>query len=768
MGFVASRLNLRLFIDGMEVPIIGARVTYTEGGPSTAQIQVVATDQVYDILPRSLLTVFYYETHDYDRSSGFTLKKYGPKDPRRWKLLWMGELTGVNFSKQSAQRSATLLGMDITNYWDFIKQHYVNFANGGVELFENAFMGVKMDRIKNYDVTTKDAYSNIYVWLTQSTFTDDDGTKQSSLYFGVQRILREMFFASNNFYAQQFNRHRMGDQIVGLPQDKTAGKLFKLNFFEKFIKGQLGGSGGMVSMRQLIETLLGTVFHTYVTVPCPYFDPLGATKGFSPDPSKEEEKTIAQEIMDRNAWPYSSLNYIVIKPDTWFLDPPACNIIFPHQYNTLDYQRNFLQEPTRLFMRTSLIFTGRDKWLTERFYAPDFESFNQLLYAEGGYLRRMATILLPHEEFVGLNPVMAWQEDLGAFAQKGARREYLARLSDYLFWKYRFGTRTANLAMPFNPNLLPGYPALVMDRTGVPGTISRHFMGNIQTLVHSIDQTGGWTHITMVGARVHDESVDFDGNARSLQEVTSRGTDGFLDDRYDYENIGEQVYQPLFGIGSLHDLTSSSLNVDEEENQDLIAQLEESLGDIEDTGSDLLLRVAYVQRLYQLAQQNSVDINSFTQSITQRPKANLTEILGLYNITTASGVSTSEDNQVQNYVIEEIYAEHGEEGLEGFIGPAVDTDCSDLAENDSFVARHTTYNYVPEEVQEVDESKSGEQVVGTEIKQVTVYKPKKTVVKAVPSTKETQGSYRLEEHLVKRREKVQAYLDSLRYRGLRG
>ncbi len=253
-------------------------------------------------------------------------------------------------------------------------------------------------------------------------------------------------------------------------------------------------------------------------------------------------------------WDGASLNYVVVKPDTWFLAPPVCNIVFPHQYSTMTFQRNYLAEPTRLMMRTSLFFGGRNKWLTERFYAPDFSEVAELMYREGGYLDRMAEVIMPHEEFSGLNPLLPLGAGPRAYVQRGGRREYLSKLCDYMFWKYRFGTRNTNVSGPFNPNLLPGYPALVMDRTGIPGHITRHVMGNVQNVVHSITQQGGQTHYTLTGCYLHDETTDFDGDQRSVYEVTRRGTDGFLDDRYDWPNVGKEVYQLLFGCGSLYDV----------------------------------------------------------------------------------------------------------------------------------------------------------------------------------------------------------------------
>jgi hypothetical protein len=726
----AQRLNLRLFIDGVEAPVIGARCTFAENTDAQADVEVIATDQVFDLLPRSIVHLFWYETTNLDHKTGRVVSG-GPENTDSWKLLFAGEIAGVALQKTNSSRMAVINCVGPMNYLDFIRQHYINFSNGGVEAFENAFMGVNMGQVKNFDVVGKGVSSNLFVWLSASKVKvkNDDGTTESysNIYTGTQRLLREMFFGSSIFYAQAFNRWRIGDMIVGLPEDKTAAQLMKLDFFQKFIQNRVGGGGGLVSARQMLDLLLGTVMHSTTTIPCPYFDPDGESLGLD-----LQTTDMGQQSVEGQPYPGGSLNYVVVKPDTWFLSPPACNIILPHQYSSLSFQRTHLAEPTRLMLRTSLFTTGRSKWLTERFYSPDFEAINQIMYQEGGHLDRMSSILLGHEEFVGLNPIFMWESDLGAYVQKGARREYLSNLSDYLFWKYRFSTRTMNLTGPFNPSLIPGYPALIMDRVGVPGQVTRHFMGNVQSLVHSIDQNGGETHVTFTGCYRHDESADYDNKGRTLNEVTRRGTDGFLDDRYDFDKIGDQVYRKLFGCGSLHDVMQY-----DESAADLIGSLDNYRDDIKEALGDspdpVLRDVTYLQLIYQRLLAAEGDLGMFTRSLSGRPTASMTEVIG----------------------------DPGVSGSEGFHSACVDPESS---VSDSYTAvktyTKTTRTRRPGEIIFAEDALGASRV--KEVIQEGFDETKETV-----TSKET-ASYGLADMLKKRQAVVQAYVWSLRHRGLRG
>jgi hypothetical protein len=863
VGLVAERLNLRLFIDGIEVPVVGGRCTAAESTIYAADIQVIATDEVYDLLPRSFVTLFVYNNYDYvdDPVSGEKdAIRIGPNDLRRWVLLFAGELVAVSLQKEGAGRTATLTCADPGNYWDFIRQQYINFSNAGVEMFEAAFLGVKQDRFKFFDVTTQDVNSKIYVWLTQSK--NDAGKPNVSL--GVHRVLREMFFSVNDFYGEAFNRLRIGDTIVGLPQDETAAKLFELEFFKKFIQERLDGAGGMVTARQLIDLLLGPVFHSYVTVPCPRFDRGGECIGFRPSATKSEDTDILKTIIDRSdSWPGATLNYTVIRPDMWFMAPPMCNVVFPHMYRSLSFGRNYLSEPTRLFLRTSLFFGGADKWMTERLYAPDFKCLNDLLYKQGGYLERLAGTLLPHEEFVGINPAMVWQEDVAAYVQKGPRREYLSQLTHYLFWKYRFGTRTVNVSGPLNLNLLPGYPALVVDRVAPNGGsgVMRHFIGHIASLVHSVDQNGGWTHFSMSGARVHDEQIDFDDTGRSLEEVVSRGTDGFLDDRYDVERIGPEVYQRIFGCDSIvdvltaterttrgmgeattqvpRDLTTREEKQIKELTEDMLKTLEkyravleggniqaqqqlsqylrslyaaheyghnvgnpfsmpEDIQEVEmwlrtelekkidaikagatravtspvevDVPVDLVpAAVAKLHAMYSAVVKAGQDVDRFTKTLTNRPKANFAELMGTDLANVPPSRNEVDDATTTDAALEQLWKQDLDIArYDGFFATAVNPAAKTTTEN-SYKAQlktKTVTTTVTENVPVLNAehfSPYGYHTLGEEAPTRPVTK---TITSEVPTEK--QGTYALATHLEARREKVQAYVDSLLLRGLRG
>jgi hypothetical protein len=818
----AGKLHLRVFVEGLEVPAISARITGAEGSPLLAEVALVPTDPVFDLKPRSSVFVCVYDNdligHSYSEDLlTQTLAHLSGADLRNYKVGFFGEILATTFQKQPGARSALISCMSSESYWDSVKQGYINFANGGVETIELAFFGVKASQAQSFDVAGKDLQSNIYTWLAKSK---SKVTGKASIYLGAHRVLREMWFSVNDWYAKAFNRWRIGDCVVGLPEDETAAKLFKMDYFKKWLTNQIGGQGGMYTLGQVMQMLLGNVFHTTVTVPFARFDPKGTVRGYD----RNDGSKYLKRLIKRSTWKDATLNSTIIKPDTAFLVPPVCNIIFPHQYSTMSYQRAYTQEPTRLFFRSSLMFTGHSEWLTERFYAPDFASILKMKQSSGGAFReRMASVVLPHERFVGLNPVEGWSDDISAYVAKGPRKEYLAALADYTFWKMRFESRTLNGTGPLNLNLLPGYPALVMSDSMSTEHLAKHVQGNMHTVAHLIDQNGGFTQFTMTHVRHHTEVVDLDSggsvvdkegdgaNYKSLEQITSRGSDGFMDNRYDVERIGQEVYQPIFGCDSLYDAlagVAAQLEISDALSASLklplVAGGTKVWADIDSKKHPTRKAIWGLEILYRHAVETGADLQDFSRQVCWRPKASLPEIMGI--------PSGAEDAEVEGSAVGIAALAGSNIPAEGFLSSAVDPASYACTAGDTYTGSTRTYStefhsvdahppgtdtqtlhvhggvadggVLPADLEalRLDSEVSGDRIDVSDTMSfqggVVVYDeaytdqsevpPQVQIPHRVSHDKEAPASYGLADDGIERQRAVSIYLDSLRLRGLRG
>lgn len=241
------------------------------------------------------------------------------------------------------------------------------------------------------------------------------------------------------------------------------------------------------------------------------------------------------------------LNSQILRPDVWFSAPPRCNVLFPEQYMQLSYARSFLQEPTRLLLKTNDEFFGEDELFDSFFFAP------KALTVKGNKRNLQALLendVLDHELFTGILPVFEKMGELNIFsARSGTSDSTLAkvglaqRTTNFLYFKYRFAARQMSITARFNPYLVPGFPGLVIDKYVDMASLKRrqellqqygkvtldadrmmgtHFLGNFTQVSHSIDQSGGRTEIACSYPRQPTEGVEFLGAVEKDQTVKKR------------------------------------------------------------------------------------------------------------------------------------------------------------------------------------------------------------------------------------------------------
>lgn len=284
------------------------------------------------------------------------------------------------------------------------------------------------------------------------------------------------------------------------------------------------------------------------------------------------------------------LNMQVIRPDIFMVAPPRCNVIFPEHVSQISFSRMYLREVTRMRLTVSDEIFGPNALLDSMYFAPDVELMGAFSArrtrggdsrAETGRTLQQAPYakrLMEHELFTGVVPIFERMNEVNIYAMhtedvnyRGARIPYVVRAVNHQFFKSRWAPRTMEVAGKFNPYIVPGFPALVMDRymtreqvaaaelrgsdylerTGRlpeetvtegegarPGTeesaqetsdrqydawrvlkdnVPTQFVGLIEGLNHSVTQNNAGTSISLTHARTHRENEELLGaNRRTL------------------------------------------------------------------------------------------------------------------------------------------------------------------------------------------------------------------------------------------------------------
>jgi hypothetical protein len=226
----------------------------------------------------------------------------------------------------------------------------------------------------------------------------------------------------------------------------------------------------------------------------------------------------------------------LLLPETFFVAPPRCNVLFPDMYFSFNFSRNYLREVSRLACQGGLgmIAQGQHSGILGRHYfAPNIKD------AKGKWARRTVfssgTVLMPHEVHSGIIPKFEWVTDghrWGVNASKGRGRltknkkiAYVQRLANYQFFMHRWASRSMNAQARFNPHMVIGFPGVIIDRatpsiaslvaTGQSAAdatdisvLPTAYVGKVVALQHSVSQDGGTTSISYTHCRTHRGSDD--------------------------------------------------------------------------------------------------------------------------------------------------------------------------------------------------------------------------------------------------------------------
>lgn len=225
----------------------------------------------------------------------------------------------------------------------------------------------------------------------------------------------------------------------------------------------------------------------------------------------------------------------IYRPDVWFTAPPRCNIIFPDMYTELSYGQQYLQEPTRLLLKTHDEMFDEDELFDNFYFAPKSPSTTAKQRAT---LQKMLQgDILRHEVYTGILPIFEKSGEFNIFAVrdgkvkgKSPKVDLAQRTANFLFFRHRFAARQLSVQTAFDPYAVPGFPCLVVDRASdektltdywsfieagnkpnkeLYGTLGTHFLGSIVQLSHSLSQTQGITQFSVGMARRWEESVEF-------------------------------------------------------------------------------------------------------------------------------------------------------------------------------------------------------------------------------------------------------------------
>lgn len=295
-------LKLRLFLEGVEVPVISASVTNAIGSPASANIEIVGDPKVLQFAPRTMVHLFVYDPR--------SRSKVYPKNPDgKYTLLFSGDLISVSYSKTSSSRNAILSCQDDSSYYDLAYTYFVTNQN----LQRSTVQTLTLERAYFVGASTgmygttgnadllgiilnevfKDPKPRTY------GFADVDGLLGAIIrlierFTGVSDLRRG---GVNQFFSFHSRRKRLLNQIYVTPEDNLAHHLLSSTFILDFIKKKSGSLGELITLRQLTKYILDFIYYRFIPNSCAFYRPAGESVTGYVDSS--ESSAVLSRILSR-------------------------------------------------------------------------------------------------------------------------------------------------------------------------------------------------------------------------------------------------------------------------------------------------------------------------------------------------------------------------------------------------------------------------------------------------------------------------------------
>lgn len=262
-------LHLRLFLEGIEVPVISASVNAAIGSGATATVEIIPDDTVDQILPRTTVHIFYLDSFAYSQS--------GASEPKstHYKLMFAGEVFSVSSQKAGmGSRSVNLNCMDFSNCLD--TNYVYQFQPSGGDTTSNSIVRNTSRFLTTLDSTLDSIISSpsavIQQLTNQSPITPGLSGGQTTLLGGLFAILEKLLGVQGNSYGTngwttvQERRARFIESIVS-DSGETAANVYKANEFSGWLNGRIAQEGQVIAFRRLVDIICEFIFYQIVPNP---------------------------------------------------------------------------------------------------------------------------------------------------------------------------------------------------------------------------------------------------------------------------------------------------------------------------------------------------------------------------------------------------------------------------------------------------------------------------------------------------------------------
>lgn len=482
MTTAPERVRIKCYLEGIEIPIGSIQFSWSIGSGVRAMIGIPPVPSALELTPKTIVHLTWVDPYD---------------EAQKELCIYEGEYLGYEYIKEATTRRFVLHAMDLTNNLDALRLVMMDKESDVSTVFSHLIGGLEKNNadilIFENPVMSGQQSSLSYVEREMITAPKSDPIG------GFIRKLMDRGISLNKFYQQrnkkiQFDKKWMAKYV----DPKRMSKFITSRQLAKSIDQRIHKTAGsFTSVRNIIGALASVLKYQLISIP-------SAT------------------------YKNNRLNSMILYNENYYYPPPTCNVIYASRSSQVNFSRSFGMEPTRLISKNKdmLFVAPREfydkmkdtmEYLAEKDRSPLVTSAASASdpiglvkkqkereeYASNSPWEGEPMV---SEEFTGpvlgegtnvpLSTLMMYprtgEKNIGALGQ-----HYL----QYDFFRQKYGSRTCNIVMDFNPYIAVGFPAAYIDKTGV------YTLGYIEGASHIVDSNGILsTQVAMRYARQYSRS----------------------------------------------------------------------------------------------------------------------------------------------------------------------------------------------------------------------------------------------------------------------
>ena len=556
---LARPLGAKLFLEGYEVPLIGATITYSVDQASIAYVDIVPHATANYIKPRTHVVI---AVRDYMNAAG----------GYPYVVAWEGEVFGISFGKSAGSRSLSLQCIDFTGYWDNAMMYFTNFAvNGGAGISDLSQIGMDLND------ATKNGIGQQTIATTVADFFGrkfDEAIKDGKGDFLDAFVSMYKDLTAVNSYFKAAEKRYLITKRFRIKSSGALKDMIEEQSAKAWLSQHVDGLGGLQTVRMVVQNLMSLIFHDFTAVPFPSFSskakraaevssavavetvstafvselqPLNTIPS-TVGPTTPEAAAAAKKASDESAAKdekikvdaQATVGSYIFKPNLHMCSPPMCNIFFPEEYSSFQFSRNFFQEPTRLIYKPEHPLVGQSKDTIHLSHVFQPDAFNDYMFNDGrdlaagkysgkgdfqvamtpkppgygqvlpdGGKSRMPNFLTNEELLKGIwlsqESAAPSSSALSGTIAGGLKNQFLSKVSNYLLHKKRYQNRSLQITSHLKLSVMPGFPVLVLDDSDT----QQNIIAYCDSVTHRIfAQEGGYTSVTLSYARLVGEQAN--------------------------------------------------------------------------------------------------------------------------------------------------------------------------------------------------------------------------------------------------------------------